>query len=173
MGETNMSDAKLESKNDSKPFIRTRTGLVMVAVVALALLGGVFKHAGAKPAPALKVVTVDFAYYNPCSLVLKKFGWLEEAFKQQGIKVEWVQSAGSNRALEYLNGSSALEYLNGGSVEFGSTAGLSAVLARANGTPIKAVYVYSRPEWAALVVGKDSNIKSVEDLRGKKIAATK
>ncbi|MFA6921001.1 MAG: aliphatic sulfonate ABC transporter substrate-binding protein [Gallionella sp.] len=144
-----------------------------IAVVAIALLGGVFKFAGAKPAPALKLVTVDFAYYNPGSLVLKKFGWLEAAFKQQGTEVKWVHSAGSNRALEYLNGNSSIEYLNGGSVQFGSTAGLSAVLAKANGSPIKAVYVYSRPEWTALVVGRDSNIKSVEDLRGKKIAATK
>lgn len=112
----------------------------------------------------IEEVRVDFAYYSPSSLVLKKFGWLEEAFKKDGIQVKWVHSAGSNRALEYLNA---------GSVEFGSTAGLSAVLARANGSEIKSVYVYSQPEWTALVVNKDSEIKSVTDLRGKKIAATK
>jgi sulfonate transport system substrate-binding protein len=47
------------------------------------------------------------------------------------------------------------------------------VLGKANGNPIRAVYVFSRPEWTALVVRKDSPIKSLADLKGKKIAATK
>lgn len=107
---------------------------------------------------------VDFAPYNQVSLVVKKFGWLEEEFKTDNIPVKWIQSQGSNRALEYLNS---------GSVDFGSTAGLAAVLSRANGNPISAVYVYARPEWASLVVAKDSPIDSIKDLKGKKIAATK
>jgi sulfonate transport system substrate-binding protein len=63
--------------------------------------------------------------------------------------------------------------LNGNSVDFGSTAGAAALLAKANGVPIKAVYVYSKPEWTALVTGKDSAIHKVEDLRGKRIAVTR
>ena len=77
---------------------------------------------------------------------------------------KWVFSQGSNRSLEYLNG---------GSTDFASTAGLAAVLSRANGSPINTVYVASRPEWTALVVPKDSSINSLADLKGKKIAATK
>ena len=41
--------------------------------------------------------------------------------------------------------------LTGSSVDFGSTAGLAAVLSKANGNAIKGVYVYSQPEWSALV----------------------
>lgn len=115
-------------------------------------------------AQAAEEVRVDYAYYSPSSLVLKRFGWLEEAFKSQGVEVKWVLSAGSNRALEYLNA---------GGLDFGSTAGLAALLSRANGNPIKAVYVYSRPEWTALAVGKDSNIRTLQELKGKKVAATK
>jgi sulfonate transport system substrate-binding protein len=115
-------------------------------------------------ADAPKELRVDFAYYSPPSLVVKRFGWLEEEFKKDNIPVKWVLSQGSNRALEFLNS---------GSVDFGSTAGLAAVLSRANGNPIKGVYIYSRPEWASLVVAKDSPIKSISDLKGKKIAATK
>lgn len=118
----------------------------------------------AQAAEQPKEIRVDWAYYSPPSLVLKKFGWLEQEFKADNIPVKWVQSAGSNRALEYLNS---------GSVDFGSTAGLAAVLSKANGNPIKGVYIFSRPEWAALVVPKDSPIKSLKDLKGKKIAATK
>lgn len=109
-------------------------------------------------------VRLDYAYYSPTSLVLKHFGWLEESLKPGGVKVKWTLSQGSNRALEYLSGKS---------IDFGSTAGLAAVLSRANGNPIKSVYVYSRPEWTALVVAKDSPIKTVAELKGKKIAATK
>lgn len=118
----------------------------------------------AKAADAPKELRLDYAYYSPPSLVIKKFGWAEEEFKKEGTQVKWVLSAGSNRALEYLQSNA---------VDFGSTAGLAAVLSRANGNPIKTVYVFSRPEWTALVVGKDSPIKSIEDLKGKKVAATK
>ena len=107
-------------------------------------------------------IHLDYAYYSPVSLVLKHFGWLEQALPQS--KVTWVLSQGSNRSLEYLNS---------GSVDFASSASLSAVLARANGSPIKSVYVYSRAEWTAFVVRKDSPLQTVADLKGKKIAATK
>ena len=107
-------------------------------------------------------VNLDYAYYSPVSLVLKHFGWLEQALPNS--KVGWVLSQGSNRSLEYLNS---------GGVDFASSASLSAVLSRANGSPIKSVYVYSRAEWTALVVRKDSPLNSVNDLKGKKIAATK
>lgn len=72
-------------------------------------------------------------------------------------------SLGSNRALEYLSS---------GAIDIGSTTGLAAVLGKANGNPIRAVYIFSRPERTALVVRKDSPIKTLADLKGKKIAAT-
>src|SRR5215213_2828760 len=109
-------------------------------------------------------IKLDFAYYNPSSLVLKKFGWLEEDLSADGVEVEWVLSAGSNKANEYLRSDA---------VDFGSTAGAAALLARANGSAIKTVYLFSKPEWTALVVPKDSSITSVDQLKGKKIAATK
>ncbi|MHA7685613.1 aliphatic sulfonate ABC transporter substrate-binding protein [Cupriavidus sp. YAF13] len=109
-------------------------------------------------------IRLDYAYYSPPSLVLKRFGWLEESLKADKVSVRWVLSQGSNRALEFLNSNS---------IDFGSTAGLAAVLGRANGNPIKGVYLYSRPEWTALLVPKDSPIRTVADLTGKKVAATK
>ncbi|KAF1049545.1 aliphatic sulfonate ABC transporter substrate-binding protein [Xylophilus sp.] len=118
----------------------------------------------ARAAEPLKELRLDYATYSPSSLVLRRFGWLEEDFKKDGTAVKWVFSAGSNRALEYLNASS---------IDIGSSAGLAALLSRANGNPIKAPYIYSRPEWTALAVRKDSPIQSVKDLKGKKVAATK
>src|SRR5215813_4014985 len=59
---------------------------------------------------------------------------------------------------------------NAGSIDFGSSAGSAALVARINGNPIKSIYVYSKPEWTALVTTKDSKINKVEDLKGKKVA---
>jgi sulfonate transport system substrate-binding protein len=75
-----------------------------------------------------------------------------------------VQSLGSNKALEFLNA---------GSLDLGSTAGAAALIGRINGNPIKSVYVYSRPEWTALVTRKDTGIAKVEDLKGKRVAVTR
>lgn len=133
-------------------------------LVAAALLLLWWVPAVTSAAERLTQVRLDYAYYAPASLVLRRFGWLEEALRPHGVSVRWVLSQGSNRSLEYLNSET---------VDFGSTAGLAALLGRANGNPIKAIYIFSRPEWTALVVRKDSAVRSVADLKGKKVAATK
>ena len=112
----------------------------------------------------VKEIKIDFATYNPVSLVLKDKGFLEKALEKDGIKVRWVQSLGSNKALEFLNA---------GSLDFGSTAGAAALIGKINGNPIKSIYVYSRPEWTALVTRKDTGIAKVEDLKGKRVAVTR
>lgn len=109
-------------------------------------------------------IRLDYAYYNPVSLVLKEKAWLEEDLAKDKIKVEWVQSLGSNKALELLNSRS---------IDFGSTAGAAALIGKANGNPITSVYVYSQPEWTALVTGAKSSIQKVEDLKGKRVAVTR
>jgi sulfonate transport system substrate-binding protein len=115
-------------------------------------------------ADALKEIHIDWATYNPVSMVLKQKGLLEKEFAKDGIGIVWVQSAGSNKALEFLNA---------GSIDFGSTAGSAALVAKINGNPIKSIYVYSRPEWTALVTTKDSKIAKVADLKGKRVAVTR
>ncbi|MBA1158703.1 aliphatic sulfonate ABC transporter substrate-binding protein [Microvirga mediterraneensis] len=112
----------------------------------------------------VKEIRIDYATYNPVSLVLKDKGFLEKELEKDGIGVRWVQSLGSNKALEFLNA---------GSIDFGSTAGAAALIGKINGNPIKSIYVYSRPEWTALVTRKDSGITKVEDLKGKRVAVTR
>jgi len=109
-------------------------------------------------------LNIDFATYNPLSLVIKDKGWLEDALKEKDITVNWLQSAGSNKANEALRAEA---------IDVGSTAGSAALLARANGSPIKVIDLYSQPEWSAIVVGPNSDITDVAQLKGKKIAATK
>ncbi len=138
---------------------RLLSRLVRIAFAVAALIAAT--PAFADQPSALRL---DWAYYSPVSLVLRDKGLMEQEFAKDGIKVEWVLSLGSNKALEFLNGNS---------VDFGSSAGAAALLAKANGVPIKAVYIYSKPEWTALVTRKDSPIHKVEDLRGKRIAVTR
>src|SRR5580704_9913303 len=117
-------------------------------------------HAAASP----KEIRVDWATYNPVSMVLKEQGLLDKEFGSEGIAIRWVQTLGSNKALEFLNA---------GSIDFGSTAGAAALIGRINGNPIKSIYVYSRPEWTALVTGKDTSINKIEDLKGTRVAVTR
>ena len=132
------------------------------AVAHLAVLCLLCLAVGTPRAAAQQRVGLDYAYYSPVSLVLKDKHWLEDELGP-GVTVQWVLSAGSNKALEYLRGRS---------IDFGSTAGSAALLGRANGTPIKAIYVYSLPEWTALVTRADTPIHGVADLKGKRVAAT-
>jgi len=109
------------------------------------------------------VLTIDFATYNPLSLIIKEQRWLETELGE-GVAVTWIQSAGSNKANEALRA---------GAIDVGSTAGSAALLARSNGSPIRNVLLFSQPEWAAIVVRGDSGIDDVADLAGRSIAATK
>jgi sulfonate transport system substrate-binding protein len=135
-----------------------RCMMAAISAVAMLLPGAAFA------ADALKEIRIDWATYNPVSLLLKQKALLEKEFAKDGISIVWVQSAGSNKALEFLNA---------GSIDFGSTAGSAALVAKINGNPIKSIYVYSRPEWTALVTTKDSSITGVADLKGKRVAVTR
>ena len=164
--------------------IRTATRLPLAATATLAAalmlrgcLSGESSTTGAPASPgtadddaadatedgwSTDTLNIDFATYNPLSLIIKEQGWLEEEL--EGVTVTWTQSAGSNKANEALRASA---------IDVGSTAGSAALLARANGSPIRTVSIYTQPEWAAIVVPADSDIDSVEDLRGRSVAATK
>ncbi|MFZ0424965.1 MAG: aliphatic sulfonate ABC transporter substrate-binding protein [Xanthobacteraceae bacterium] len=140
----------------------SRRGLLASAVGAgLVPLGFV---RGARAADKPGEIRIDWATYNPVSMVLKGKGLLEAEFAKDGIGVRWVQSLGSNKALEFLNA---------GSIDFGSTAGSAALLGKIGGNPIKSIYVFSRPEWTALVTRKDTAINKIEDLKGKRVAVTR
>jgi sulfonate transport system substrate-binding protein len=128
------------------------------------LVAGVLPLRLARAAAKPSEIHIDWATYNPVSMVLKKQGLLEREFAKDGIGIRWVQTLGSNKALEFLNA---------GSIDFGSSAGSAALLAKINGNPIKSIYVYSRPEWTALVTRKDTPIEKITDLKGKRVAVTR
>src|SRR5215831_7009563 len=133
---------------------------LLASAVAVGVLPTTKLFAADKP----KTINIDWATYNPVSMLLKQKGWLEEEFKKDGIGIRWVQTLGSNKALEFLNA---------GSIDFGSSAGAAALVSKINGNPIKSIYVYSQPEWTALVTRKDTSITKIADLKGKRVAVTR
>ncbi|MET0989792.1 MAG: aliphatic sulfonate ABC transporter substrate-binding protein [Glaciihabitans sp.] len=151
---------------------RTTLASVALAAAATVALSGCVAGEGssiAADAPETEegwssdVLNIDFATYNPLSLIIKDQGWLEDTLGAD-VTVNWVQSAGSNKANEALRA---------GAVDVGSTAGSAALLARANGSPIKAIDIYSQPNWAAILVPAGSSITDVSQLAGTSVAATK
>lgn len=150
----------------------TRTRLTLltatVAVAAMAMTGCVAGEGTPAAEPdgdgwSDTKLTLDFATYNPLSLIIKDQGWLEAELGDE-VTVEWVQSAGSNKANEALRA---------GAIDVGSTAGSAALLARSNGSPIQVINIFTQPNWAAIAVPTGSDITSVADLAGRTVAATK
>ena len=131
------------------------------SLLAGALLAALLPGASPKAADKPKEIRIDWATYNPVSILLKNKGLLEQEFAKDAISIRWVQTVSSANALQFLNDCS---------IDFGSTAGSAALIARINGNPIKSVYVFSRPEWTALVTTAGSKINTVADLKGKKVA---
>ncbi|MES3003533.1 MAG: sulfonate ABC transporter substrate-binding protein [Pseudomonadota bacterium] len=99
-------------------------------------------------------------------LVLQKAqGSLEKKLAPQGFGVKWV---------EFPAGPQLLEGLNVGAVDIGFVGEAPPIFAQAAGA--KFYYIGhdpAAPQAEALVVPKDSPIKSVADLKGKKIALNK
>ena len=147
-----------------RSFLAALSGTAAALALAACAGEGNDKSGGGGGGSSDDELVLDFATYNPLSLIIKEKGWLENALKDKGTKVTWIQSAGSNKANEGLRS---------GTLNVGSTAGSAALLARANGSPIKAIDIYSQPEWSALVTRSDTGITNVADLRGKSVAATK
>ncbi len=115
-------------------------------------------------ADTLKQISLDYAFYSPESLVVKKNHWLEDTFSKSHTRVKWVLSRGSNNSLEYLNS---------GSTDFALTSSISAFVSRANGQPVKAIYSYLWYVPSIILVQKNATFTSLQDLKGKTIAATK
>lgn len=111
-----------------------------------------------------KLVRIGYQKYGKLVL-LKGKGSLEAKLKAVGYKVVWT---------EFPSGPPLLEALNVGAIDFGNTGEAPPIFAQAAGAPIQYVaYEPPAPKGEAILVPKDSPIKSVTDLKGKKVALNK
>ncbi|WDE15979.1 sulfonate ABC transporter substrate-binding protein [Acinetobacter schindleri] len=135
-----------------------KTAALSTAIAGVMLLSGCSKKE--------ENVTLNIGFQKYGVLpILKERGTLETLLKQQGVNVKWV---------EFPAGPQLLEGLNVGSVSFGEAGEAPPIFAQAANSNL--VYVANQPEAPkaeALIVQKDSNIQSVQDLKGKRIALNK
>src|SRR6202012_5498965 len=111
-----------------------------------------------------RVVRIGYQKYGKLVL-LKGKGSLEEKLKPLGYRVSWT---------EFPSGPPLLEALNVGALDFGVTGETPPIFAQAAGAPlVYLAYDPPAPQGEAILVPKDSPLKSVADLRGKKVAFNK
>ena len=97
--------------------------------------------------------------------LLKGRGTLEKRLAPLGVTVKWT---------EFTAGPVQLEALNVGSIDFGDVGEAPPIFAQAAGAPLAYVgATVPRPASEAVLVPKGSAIKTVTDLKGKKIALNK
>lgn len=111
-----------------------------------------------------KVVRIGYQKYGKLVL-LKGRGTLEGKLKPLGYSVAWT---------EFPSGPPLLEALNVGAIDFGIAGETPPIFAQAAGAPlVYLAYDPPAPRGEAILVPKDSPLKSVADLRGKKVALNK
>ncbi|CAO4155822.1 Putative aliphatic sulfonates-binding protein [Methylorubrum aminovorans] len=111
-----------------------------------------------------RVVRVGYQKYGTLVL-LKGRGTLEPKLKALGYRVLWS---------EFPSGPPLMEALNAGAVDFGSAGETPPIFAQAASDALTYVaHEPAAPKGEAILVPKASPIRSVADLRGKKVALNK
>jgi len=138
--------------------LNRRQVLATVAATSTALIGGTaFAQAKAR--------TIRIGHQKGWLSILKARGTLEKELAPLGVAVTWT---------EFNAGPVQLEALNVGSIDFGDVGEAPPIFAQAAGAPlVYAGATVPRPRLEAIVVPKESAIKSVADLKGKRVAYNK
>ncbi|GGI20706.1 sulfonate ABC transporter substrate-binding protein [Oxalicibacterium faecigallinarum] len=145
------------SDHNEKHAARRRTLAYLSAAGLGALTAGLPTLAAAQS----KVLRIGYQKYGTL-VILKGRGTLEKRFASEGIEIKWT---------EFTAGPALLEGLNVGSIDFGVAGEAPPIFAQAAGADL--VYVGNEPPSPtseAIIVPKNSTIKTVAELKGKKVA---
>ena len=112
---------------------------------------------------ALKEIRIGYQK-NGILVIARQQATLEKHFAAQGVSIKWV---------EFFSGPPMMEAMSAGSIDFGAVGDSPPVFAQAAGANI--VYAAGQPitNGQGIVVPKDSPIKTLADLKGKRIGFTK
>lgn len=136
---------------------------------SLRILAGIVLLSGsaiAQTAPTPDKIRIGYQKSSTLTAILKTNGELEKALAPLGLQVSWH---------EFTSGLPLLEAINSGNVDFGAdVADTVPLFAQAAGAKLAYVAEESAsPTAQAILVSADSPIKSLSDLKGKKVAVTK
>jgi sulfonate transport system substrate-binding protein len=133
---------------------------VFVALLSTLLLSGRSRGDDA----TLKVVRIGYQKYGSFNVVKARHA-LDDQLAAQGIKVDWIL---------FPAGPLLLEAMNAGAIDLGHTGEAPPIFAQAANNPF--VYIGNQlpdPGGEAILVPENSPIKTLADLKGKRIALNK
>lgn len=111
-----------------------------------------------------KASVVRFGYQKSL-ILLKSKGVLEKRLQPEGVSVQWI---------EFPAGPQLLEAMNVGSIDFGHTGETPPIFAQAAGAALTYIAgIAPSPTSQAILVPQNSQVKTLADLKGKKIAVQK
>ncbi len=148
----------------SRALSRTPLAPTILSRLWLALAALIFASLTLAARADDKVVRIGYQKYGTLVL-LKGRGNLEPKLKALGYRVQWS---------EFPSGPPLLEALNAGAIDFGSAGETPPIFAQAASDALAYVaHEPAAPQGEAILVPKASPIRSVADLRGKKVALNK
>ena len=133
---------------------------ILAAAVATTALGATGQVLAQKASRTLRI-----GHQKGWLSLLKAHGTLEKRLTPLGVAVTWT---------EFNAGPVQLEALNVGAIDFGDVGEAPPIFAQAAGAPlVYAGATVPRPRLEAVIVPKASAIRTVSELKGKKIALNK
>ena len=120
---------------------------VVSALFAVLVVASVALLSPTQASAEAQKVRIAHSYIAAVPAVLREKGFIEKALAGRNVEVQWVTALGSNKTFEFLRG---------GSLDFGSSGGSAALVARANGNPVEVLSFVSHGELMALATLPDS-----------------
>ena len=139
---------------------RTISAIAIIAAVAIG------SAAAARAQTPSDQIRIGYQKSSTLTAILKTNGELEKALAPLGVRVSWH---------EFTSGLPLLEAINTGNIDFGAdVADTVPLFAQAAGAKLAYIAEESAsPSAQAILVAAESPIKTLADLKGKKVAVTK
>jgi sulfonate transport system substrate-binding protein len=143
---------------------RRRAWLGAIAALAVLAAGGLTSGATWAQSVPPKELRIGYQKYGTL-VILKARGTLEKRLSEKGIEVKWT---------EFPFGPPLLEAINVGSIDVGTVGESPPIFAQAAGADLVYIgYEPPAPSAEALLVPRDSAIRQVSELKGKRVAVAK
>ncbi len=144
---------------------KTKILFKLTLLLSLLLFPAVSAMANDTSKPDTIRVTYVKLPLNVPAIIVKNMGLLEKEFANDQIAIQWA---------EITSGGKQTQALAAGSIDIASVlSSTAAITARANGVDLKVVSVFARAPKAFNIMSIDPAVKSVVDLKGKKVAGPK
>jgi len=139
---------------------------VTISLLLLILMTTAFLTGCSKKKETTAGLVVRFGYQpgQGTLTIAKEKGFFKEEFAKDDITFEFSK---------FVSGPPLITALTAGSLDFGQVGDLPAIAARANNVDIKAIASYLKAdELLGLIALKNSGIKTISDIKGRKIGFT-